>query len=191
MHKHIVHCALCVQYISACTIILCVHCASMSYIQWVQCTICLFVHWCFAQTHCRAIHVSRFQAVHMVAEDFTIRSRNGFGWIPSAKAQLRKQVQCTNIGTHNVHTHTHTCTHMHTDVQYNMYVRIYTLSLFVHWCFAQTHLHIHSVHKHIDYTPCTYTCTQMYTPCTHLVHSMHTPCTYMHTHVHIDVHTST
>ena len=113
MHKHIVHCALCVQYISACTIILCVHCASMSYIQWVQCTICLFVH-C---THCRAIHVSRFQAVHMVAEDFTIRSRNGFGWIPSAKAQLHKQARMciyTNIGTHNVHTHTHHAHIMHT-----------------------------------------------------------------------------
>ena len=61
----------------------------------------------------------------MVAEDFTIRSRNGFGWIPSAKAQLRKHnhTQCTHnmfvvhdLHIHNVHTHTHTYTHMHTHV---------------------------------------------------------------------------
>ena len=131
--------------ISACTKILCVHCASMSYIQWVQCTICLFVH-C---THCRAIHVSRFQAVHMVAEDFTIRSRNGFGWIPSAKAQLHKQVRMciyTNIGTHNVHTHTHTCTHMYTHMHTHAH-RCTTHH--VHTC---THMH---THVHIDIHTCT------------------------------------
>ena len=95
----------------------------------------------------------------MVAEDFTIRSRNGFGWIPSAKAQLHKQVRMciyTNIGTHNVHTHAHRCTHIHTHAHTctQMYI-VHTMYTHAHTCthmyIART-MHIIIVHR----------CTQIY-----------------------------
>ena len=91
----------------------------------------------------------------MVAEDFTIRSRNGFGWIPSAKAQLHKQVRMciyTNLGTHNVHTHTHTCTQMYTNVHSIVHTMYNT---------PCTHMHTHA-------HTCTHRCTHMY-----IAHTMH------------------